>query len=387
MSSGVIMKAISLLLLLMIGSNSYAGAAASLWNGDHINLKGKMLVQDADDRSKFYWMPNKFKLKVNSQFEVDEYGNQIVKQNQAITQEFVTLENGKTYSRYNLMVKLESLSKMKLVKAMGALRRAHGFDARIVGRVPVCGISLGLPKTIGIPSTDASPDNIQIQFGFSEDGMDDCTNLNVPTAFPITIMVPRKLEPSFGKSLVKGISPVLPTVRLAHPYKYEDKASLNIDVSKFHSMVSKGGKVSGTYKFVSGAVEAKVTKAMKQLQFIGSMKLDIQSKDPEIKKHYMNMFSDMLKNYFYSFTASKDGTAQTDRDLSKDEVTFSSGNGQKTAASVKAELAFNKQEAKEIGKISINIEDVNYGAIQSQNTISIPKINKENFSKELRDLL
>ncbi|OUR92843.1 hypothetical protein A9Q84_20225 [Halobacteriovorax marinus] len=379
------MKFLVSIAILLSTISAQAGAGASLWNGAHVNLKGRMLIQDADNPDTFYWLPTKFKLRTHSDLIPDENGNLVIKNTQAVTQGFIEDANGNKFSKYDMKVSLENLGQEKLIRATQKLRRIHGYEAKIVGMLPLCGMALGLPTIIG--AADSSANITQVKFGFSQDSLDNCTNFNVARTFNISILVPKKLEPAFAKSMMKGIGPAFPSIKLAHPYKYEDNVSLKIDTRKFRSMMSAGGKLTGTFKYVSAQVEAKISKAMKQLAFTGHLKLNIQSTDPQIKAHYMKMFTEMLKNYFYSFTATKDGNTPNEQDPLK-PVTFSSSNGGSgSSAIVGVELAYSKEEVEEIGVIDISINDINYGAIQSHNTIEIPALNKENFSQELQNLL
>lgn len=378
------MKKLLVSLILLSSFSAIASSAGSLWNGSHVNLKGRMLVQDADNSNSFYWLPTKFKLKQKSDLIPDEDGNLTIQTKQAIVQNFIEDANGNKYSKYDMKVSLESLGQERLLNATMKLRRVHGYDAKIVGMLPLCGMALGLPTIMG--SSDPTANVTQVKFGFSQDNLDNCTNFNVARTFTISMLVPRKLEPAFGKSLMKGIGPTFPSIKLAHPYKYEDKVSLKIDTRKFHKMVSAGGKIKGTFKYVSAQVEAKVSKAMKQLAFTGHLKLNIQSTDPQVKAHYMKTFTKMLTDYFFSFTSSKDGNPAPGSDPLK-PVTFSSSNSGSSSALVGVDLAYTKEEIEELGEINISINDINYGAIQSHNTIEIPEIKKENFSEELQSLL
>ena len=76
------------------------------------------------------------------------------------------------------------------------LRRKHDTNARLVGRIPLCGIA----KSSSLLVPGANIESIQVVFGFVEDGLETCSNFNVPKSFPISIIVPEKFEPGFAQS-------------------------------------------------------------------------------------------------------------------------------------------------------------------------------------------
>lgn len=371
--------------MLSMGSHAYASSAASLFNGDHYEFKGKMLVQDADQPNDFYWIPEKYKLRVKSEIVRDRRGNQSLENTQMISHSIIQNASGEKFSRYDLTVKMENIGEMRKIMAQSALRRKHNPRARLVGRIPLCGIATGVPKSIG--TSTAGVEAIQVIFGFTEDGLENCSNFNVPKSFPISIIVPERFEPAFAQSLVNGVGAMMPTLKLAHPYKYKDKASLSINVEKMYKFINKSGSLTGTYKMVSAGVKANVRKMIRTLAYTGSVVFDIQNPDPKVRAHLEKTFIDIISKNFFAYTAKPDLTMPGNND-STTPVTFSNqgGNGN-SAAMVEAKFAFGKDEAQEMGTINFSLENVNYGAMESHSTIVIPPIAKERIHGDIREQL
>jgi len=381
-------KLIAILAMGLMLGEAHASAAGSLFNGDHYELQGKMMVQDADSGNDFYWIPEKFKLRSKSEIVYTGSGRRrrgTLVNKQMISHSIVENENGEKFSRYDLTVKLEGLDDSTRLIAQSMLRRKHDTNARLVGRIPLCGIATGVPKSIG--ASGANIESIQVVFGFVEDGLETCSNFNVPKSFPISIIVPEKFEPGFAQSLVNGVGAMMPTIKLAMPYKYRDKATLSIDVEKAYKFINKSGSLTGTYKAVSAGVKANVRKMIRTLSYTGSIVFDIQNPDPKVRAHLEKTFIDIITKQFFVYTAKPDLTMPGDND-STTPITFANrGGGSKSAPLVQAKFAFGEDEAREIGKINFSLENVNYGAMESHASIVIPPIDKERIHESIRSQL
>jgi hypothetical protein len=397
----------------------YANAAGSLYNGEQFGVADYLFVQDANNKKHFYWVPNKFKLVEQSDFIIDQFGNTVMVNNQAITHSIISDDDGKKYSKYILRVKLKSPSRSQQVKALRKIRAFMGYDfgIKLKGMLPLCGITTGMPKVVGTSTLDA--DTIQVEMGFSETEEGTCSALNIPKTFTMSILVPMRYEPGFAQSLVDGVGAILPNVVVSHPYKYTDKVRLKIDASKFHKAVTHGGKLSGTYKVVKGTVEAKIKKAFDKLMFSSHMTFDVQNPDPKIRAHYEKVFIDMMSKTFFNFIESKPSDDADTDDEVQDENDQDNGDDDSTTiprrrnnggsstssrrvrakkpisvrtrggkgaspALYEASYSYGKEESREIGHFEMSLDNVYYGAITSHNIIDIPPVQKKHIHEDIR---
>lgn len=348
-----------IVLLALMTNTAFAVSAGSIWDGEQFDLAGYQLIQDSKTSTDFYWLPKKFRIKLLSTYNED--GS--LKNTPMASHSIVTRDDG-GYSVYNFTLKLEQLPKSKTIDADFLLKRRFGSRAQIRGMLPACGLKFDTPKVFGPGSSTTN--KITVTYGVSESI--GCSQAQVPQEFPITIEAPVAMEPALSNMIKSKAGLPLPQIIFQHPSTYSDNVSLTIDAYSFWENMSKEGSIAGAYKFVEVGAKRKVKETLQTLQFRGHMKFDIKEQDParkeEMRRHYEDIFVDILTKTYYSFQGIVAPTPE--------EVSVNTQNG-KVGNYVSATFGMSEAEARKKDKIFISMENVNYSTIQSQLTIDLSR--------------
>lgn len=384
-------KLITMALGLTLGTaQAYGKAGASIYNGQHLGIKGIHLMQMADDPNEFRWIPVEYKVQKESKTYIDEWGDERLIKVPKITHNIQNMGSA-SYSIYSFNVKLNKLSRIRKAKIERLLRTKHP-GARLEGMAPICNMKLVAPS-ISVSTTDTSKGQLAypiVQYGFSPGTDGDCAKIDFETWFPVRITVPMTLEPDFALNMVAGTGLVLPNVRVSHPYKYTDKVSVYINSRLFYDQVKNQSSISGGLFDVSAQVNNSISKALENLSVMGQFKMDVQN--DANRTAYLQMVKDLITNLFVTFS-------QKEIPFNGAEPNFPSGckpdpakTVVKTAAGapipfcVSATFSKSEQDLERIKDISFNFQDTNYGTIYSDIVVRIKPVNVELISDDLKKL-
>ena len=347
-------------------------ALGSIWNGEQLGIDGYLIVQDADNKNEFFYLPKQYRLKSKSIQTQDENGNYTWENRQTLSHELTTLPSGEKYSVYNMKVVLSKMSKRNENRATMALRRKFGLNAKLKGQAPICGIESSIPNM-----SHHDPINETIGITYSLSSVAQCNQISIPNEFSIRVMVPMYHEPAFAKSLINGAGEIFPTIRTLHPYKYTDKVSLTFNAIDMYEHFGGSAGVKGTYKNVTAQVKGQLQRMIEKFNAMGSVRFDVQNQDPKVREYYHGVFINMLSKIFFKYLPQADATPLP----GAPQISY----GQNKSL-IKASLALSRSEAERQGEIKLSLEDVNYGNISSQVPVSIPAISEDIIHAEIKEL-
>ncbi len=355
-----------------------ASALASLWNGEHINLSGQILVQDAEQPLDFYVLPSKYILKRES--KMDPQTGQLV--NTVWFQNRVVDQGGVKYSVYTFKLELDSPGRMELLRAENKLRSITKTKARIKGLAPICGVALGSNfASFATPTPQVDPEATLISYSIKSTEADQCKSVLGTSDFAIEIKVPMSREPEVASQLISMTGLVLPALELVHPYKIKNSIVMTFNpVVLFEQMQTNVG-LTGTWKFITASVQSNSTKMMKSLELTGGLTVNWEGADQAIRDIFINKAIEFLSQSYLKYSQ----TSQ--KDLNSKPETVADKNQSVSTSLFRVDMAMTKEAATIKEKISLDFSSVTYGTVKSQAQIEISNITSDQLDPEVRKLL
>lgn len=367
-----------LLIFSLFSALARASALASLYNGTQFHLEGQLLVQDSENPNDFYLIPQVYEVKRESVFNptTQSFSERVAVNHRVFS------KDGHQYSSYSIRMILEMPDQLEIQRALSALRQKVGQSARIIGAAPVCGLRLDLPARL--PSMEGSsepPYNATwIQYSIASSEAGKCNSMMDTTEFSLEYRVPLDLEPALAQNITTDVGLLLPPIELVLPYKYKDKVRVEVDAESAIQQLKAGADIKGSFKFVTGEVQANIERLVNTLQVTGQMAVDCQNPDPTICNYFLDQAKDVLAKTLYIYTPLAVGGDTNPMVLGDKEKNVD-------ASLFKVGLAFDEQSAKRIGKFRVDFSNTVYSSIYSQVQIHVQNIPSENLDPIVRQML
>jgi hypothetical protein len=362
----------------LISVSAWAGAVASIYNGEQYHLNGAVLVQDADHPDDFFILPTRYHLKTKS--HVDDQGRLVTAQSARNT---VVRINGHDYSSYAMTFELDEPGKLEMLRATQALRQQVGRPARIKGLVPICGLRLAVPgfKESG-PSGDnrLNPDSPLLRYSISSTEADKCASIIDTSEFNMEYRVPIGLEPEAAKEITSDVGMTLPPIEIVLPYKYKDHVTVKIEAQSTINQLRAGGDFAGSFKMVTLQVKASIETLFNRLAVTGGLDVDCQNPDRKICDGFVEQAKDILAKTLFLYTANADKGDTNPLVLADNDKAVSTGG-------FKATLGIDSQSATREGYFRVDFSSTAYSSITSQAQVTAKNISRRYLDPQILKLL
>lgn len=368
-----------ILSLLMFAPLAQATSLASIYNGDHFNMNGVRLAQGADNPNEFYVLPTYFYLD-SGRF----YDRKLKKyvDNPGFNHQVQTDAQGNKYSVYTFSLRLAEPSDYELVFASQKLwLNKDTRTAEVKGLAPICAVDVKVPGFESGEKIGGSASNPQATFiQYSVQSSSVCGLPLDLTEMKVVYKVPFSLEPGVAKRLKSEEGLEVPNLELLHPYKYKDTVSLEIDaeiaVETLKSLVG----FQGQYKEVQGAVQSAVKRMSTAIKSSQKIDRDCQNPDRTTCDRFEERAADLVAKTFLIFTPVPNQADSNQLVIADND---------KQAGTFKINLAYDRDIAKKVGKVSFDLSDTVYSQVRSQARVLIaaPNTKREYFHPEVQALL
>jgi|GEM_PF-4343879 len=317
------------------------------------------LVQDADDQNKYYYIPAGYHIKVTS--TDDEQGNIVTNYG---FQNLISLD-ATPLSIYTIQMELIEVDRLALELAQGGLAgQTHNPKAYIDGRVPICGLDIGVP--LGATAKVDQTNPYKIIYSIAATGA-DCNDLISNTNFAMQIQVPLSQEPTaIALHLASEEGLTLPPIQIQIPMKLKATANISINLLEAQRVLEAQAGLAGSFKYLSASLNDAENSFLNTSGVSAKLNFDCQNNGKNstfcetMKKQVMDLLTQSLVTFvsqetadgktptFGTLTNSANMDAvslkfnRTDSQIEKDEslkVDFSQSNYTSLGASLQLDLS------------------------------------------------